>query len=142
MLFGDGDMSISEEARHIDKGGWRRPVPLHVAIARAKDGRGTADDGVLARATVQEVNDTAFWLAERFFADGWAVMSKEARMAVEDAAKAAGKPPPDAMSHFASQLSRGPPPAARTHTMATFPGGGPLHTPAAALPWPTPWHAG
>ena len=135
-------MSISEEARHKDEAGWRRPVPLHVAIARAKDGRGTADDGVLARATVQEVNDTAFWLAERFFADGWAVMSKEARMAVEDAAKAAGKPPPDAMSHFASQLSRGPPPAARTHTMATFPGGGPLHTPAAALPWPTPWHAG
>ena len=108
-------MTVSEEARQKDEAGWRRPVPLHVAIDRAKDGRGTADDGVLARATVQEVNDTAHWLAERFFTDGWAVLSKEARTAAEDAARDAGQPPPDAMSHYASQRSRRPPRRGHAH---------------------------
>ena len=103
-LFGDGDV-INSQAQQKDEAGRRRPVPLHEAITRAKDGRGTADDGLLARATVQQVNDTAQWLAERFFTDGWAVMTKQARKAAEDAANAAGKPAPDAMSHYVGPCS-------------------------------------
>ena len=103
-LFGDGDVTDSQ-AQQKDEAGRRRPVPLHEAITRAKDGRGTADDGLLARATVQQVNDTAQWLAERFFTDGWAVMTKQARTAAEDAANAAGKPAPDAMSHHVGPCS-------------------------------------
>ena len=104
-LFGDGDVTVSEQAQHADEAGRRRPVPLHKAITRAKDGRGTADDGALKRATVQQVNETAQWLAERFFADGWAVLSEEVRTAAEDAARAAGKPAPDAMSHYVGPCS-------------------------------------
>ena len=90
----------------LDETGRRSgPVPLHEAITCAKDGRGTADDGLLARATVQQVNDTAQWLAERFFTDGWAVMTKEARTAAEHEASAAGKPAPDAMSHYVGPCS-------------------------------------
>ena len=90
----------------LDEAGRRGgPVPLHEAITCAKDGRGTADDGLLARATVQQVNDTAQWLAERFFTDGWAVMTKEARTAAEHEASAAGKPAPDAMSHYVGPCS-------------------------------------
>ena len=89
----------------LDEAGRRSFVPLHEAITCAKDGRGTTDDGLLARATVQQVNDTAHWLAERFFTDAWAVLSKEARTAAEDAANAAGKPAPDAMSHHVGPCS-------------------------------------
>lgn len=89
----------------LDEAVRRSSVPLHEAITCAKDGRGTTDDGAIARATVQQINDTAQWLAERFFTDGWAVMTKEARTAAEDAAKAAGKPAPDAMSHYVGPCS-------------------------------------
>lgn len=88
----------------LDEAG-RRSGPLHEAITCAKDGRGSTDDGLLARATVQQVNDTAQWLAERFFTDGWAVMTEEARTAAEHEASAAGKPAPDAMSHYVGPCS-------------------------------------
>ena len=95
----------TSQAQQKDEDKRRSSVPLYEAINRAKDGRGTADDGVLARATVQQINDTAQWLAERFFTDGWAVMTKEARMAAEDEASAAGKPAPDAMSYYVGPCS-------------------------------------
>ena len=41
----------------LDEAGRRSSVPLHEAIACAKDGRGSKDDGVLARATVQQINE-------------------------------------------------------------------------------------
>ena len=50
-------------------------------------------------------NDTAQWLAERFFTDGWAVMTKEARTAAEHEASAEGKPAPDAMSYYVGPRS-------------------------------------
>lgn len=89
----------------LDEAVRRSSVPLHEAIACAKDGRGTKDDGAIARATVQQINDTAQWLAVRYFTDGWAVMTKEARMAAEDEASAAGKPAPDAMSYYVGPCS-------------------------------------
>ena len=89
----------------LDEAVRRSSVPLHEAIACAKDGRGTKDDGAIARATVQQINDTAQWLAERFFTDGWAVMTKEARTEAEDEASAAGKPAPDAMSYYVGPCS-------------------------------------
>ena len=137
-LFGDGDVTDSQ-AQQKDEGR-RRSVPLHEAISRAKDGRGTAHSGVLARATVQQVNDTAHWLAERFFTDGWAVLSKEARTAAGDAVRDAGQPPPDAMSHYASQRSRRPP--RRMHAHHGHTPDVPMLGRSCALLWPIPRHVG
>ena len=79
VLFGDGDVH-SSAGRH-QGGSKRQSVPLHEAIKRAEEGRGATHDGKLAPASVQQVHDTALWLANRFFADAWEVQPESVREA-------------------------------------------------------------
>ena len=96
VLFGDGDVRTTET--HQGARG-RKQVPLHEAIKRAEEGRGATHDGALAPANVQQVNDTALWLANRFFSDAWEVLPESVR----EAARAKGHA--DFSAHFADNIT-------------------------------------
>jgi hypothetical protein len=84
VLFGDGDIH-NTETHQGSKG--RKLVHLHEAIQRAEEGRGATHDGKFAPATVHQINQTALWLATRFFSDAWELLSAS----VKQKAAAAGE---------------------------------------------------
>ena len=74
VLYGDGNHFTTET--YQDDGGVRSigaRCPLFEAIERAAEGAGAIFAGALAPATVQQVNETSTWLANKFFADAWAI---------------------------------------------------------------------
>jgi hypothetical protein len=73
VLFGDGNPSSSEAYQEGRKRGTAH-VPLYEAIERAEDGRGATFSGLLAPASVQQINDTATWIANKFFSDAWVLL--------------------------------------------------------------------
>jgi hypothetical protein len=81
VLFGDADASMTQKLAHREvKLRGAQAVPLYEAIERAEEGRGATFCGRLAPATVQQINDTAQWLANKFFADAWAVLPESIRL--------------------------------------------------------------
>ena len=96
VLFGDGDIRNTETHQGA-KG--RKLVHLHEAIQRAEEGRGATHDGKFAPATVQQINQTALWLATRFFADAWELLPAS----VKEEAAAAGVT--SHMSYYADNIT-------------------------------------
>jgi hypothetical protein len=73
VLYGDGNASTSETYKEARRRG-TASVPLYEAIERAEEGRGATFSGVLAPATVQQISDTATWIANKFFSDAWTIL--------------------------------------------------------------------
>jgi len=96
VLFGDGDIRNTETHQGA-KG--RKLVHLHEAIRRAEEGRGATHDGKFAPATVQQINQTALWLATRFFSDAWELLPAS----VKQEAAAAGVT--SMMSYYADNIT-------------------------------------
>ena len=75
VLFGDGNAYTTETTTmHADAPSRKSAHPLFEAIERAVEGRGATFNGALAPATVQQINDTSQWLANKFFSDGWQIL--------------------------------------------------------------------
>jgi len=96
VLFGDGDIRNTETHQGA-KG--RKLVYLHEAIQRAEEGRGATHDGKFAPATVQQINQTALWLATKFFSDAWELLPAS----VKQEAAAAGVT--SMMSYYADNIT-------------------------------------
>ena len=85
VLFGDGNpgtadlplRSISDKKKSI--------VPLHAAIELVREGeRFVSEDGRLAKASAEQVQDLSAWLAEHFFADAWQLLPDLAEREARD----------------------------------------------------------
>jgi hypothetical protein len=58
--------------------------PLFEAIERAAEGRGATFNGALAPATVQQVNETSQWLANKFFSDAFHILPESMKQQAVD----------------------------------------------------------
>jgi len=57
---------------------------LFEAIERAAEGRGATFNGALAPATVQQINDTSQWIANKFFSDAWQIQPVSIKKSAAD----------------------------------------------------------
>jgi len=81
VLFGDGDVRTTEHSHKTRNTG--KQCPLYEAIENAQEGRGATHIGKLPPATVQQVSETANWIANRFFKDAWAVLPEKDKQRAE-----------------------------------------------------------
>ena len=107
VLIGDGDV-LTTEFGSVGGFGVRKvaATPLHEAIRLAREGAsGTADVGIIPRATSTQVSETATWLTERVFSDAWQVHpSREARETAGETMHTAYAPLMFAFSTYARTL--------------------------------------
>jgi hypothetical protein len=81
VLFGDGDVRTTDHPHKTRSTG--KQCPLYEAIENAQEGRGATHIGKLPPATVQQVSETANWIANRFFKDAWAVLPEKDKQRAE-----------------------------------------------------------
>jgi hypothetical protein len=81
VLFGDGDVRTTEHSHKTRNTG--KQCPLYEAIENAQEGRGATHIGKLPPATVQQVSETANWIANRFFKDAWTVLPEKDKQRAE-----------------------------------------------------------